>query len=531
MLVLGKEMTLCRQFLTPLPKLIFRFLVVWLIAGAAILILWRMLERIGERETGRKKPLHASVVYLIIFAGFVPMWLINWPGTFTGDLSLQVKEFELGLLSQSFPLLHTVFVGFFVTLGKSIFGSYNAGIALAVFVQLLILSGILTYIVIFFDRRSAFPHAGRLLVLLFVLNPVCQLYSKDLVRDTLFSAFAMLTGFLIYSAAYETERIFSSWRGCLIFAAVMLMTLFLRNTAILLITIEFLLLAVKFLKEKRPESRKCLALLIAVLAVWGVWKGFAADRATLKNSVFDGVGGGEKEVLSVPIQQAVRAAYFNWNSLPQEDKNILLEMFSEATIKDYDDDNADVVKAAFDQNKFKEDWQKYSIEWLKLGMMYKRSYLEAFLVLNTEGYYPDTVLDGNGIYGKNTYYTSGTTGQGHPASLFPKAYNRLSKTFSSGKLLEPLPFKLFFSPAVMLYILLFAVFYALYVNRKGAIILLPALVIHIGDFFAPVVSLRYYLTSFIAAAPAIILVLSLSKGNLEVRSCSATKNLNVSNAI
>lgn len=509
MLILGREMTQYRMFLTPMAKLAVRFLGLWVVLSAVTIILWRAADSLRFKEPAERKPLRPWVVFLVLFAGFVPMWLINFPGTFAGDTAAQLMEYEQGCVSQSFPVLHTVFVGAFVTAGRTIFGSYNGGIALAVFVQLLILSGILTYTVLFFDRRSAFPHAGIVLMGLYIFSPVLQLFSKDLTRDTLFSAFALLSGFLLYEAVCEPERFFARPLRSLSFASAMLAMLFLRNAAIALVAAELAVAVILLLRERRPGYKKCLAVLAAVLALWGVWKGIVCDRVTLKNSPCEGVAeSGIKESLSVPIQQTVRAAYLNWNTLPEEDREIVQELFPEGIIISYDDDCADIVKAGFDQNKFKADRQKYIREWLRLGKMYKRSYLEAFLVLNTEGYYPDTVFDGNGIYGEDSYYSGGTDTPGHPDSVFPKAYSRLSELTADGHRLSRC--KALFAPAVMLYILLFAAFYSLYrkTTRGGVFLLLPAIFIHIGTLFGPTVNLRYYLASFISAAPAIVFMLS-----------------------
>lgn len=508
MLTLGREMTMCRMFLTPTARLALLFIGTWIGLCAVTLVLWRFLDSLSFKEPEKRRPMRSFIVFLIILAGFIPMWLISFPGTYAGDISAQLMEFEQGKISQSFPVLHTVFVGAFITAGRAIFGSYNGGIALAVFAQLVTLSAVLTYTVIFFDRRSTLPWAGAVLMLLYILCPVLQLYSKDLVRDTLFSVFALLSGFLLYSAVYETERLFFSPVRTFLFASVLLAMLFLRNSAIMLFAVELIIVTPKLIKDRRAGYGRCLAVFAAVLALWGAWSGIVSGRAVLKNSEFEGVAeSGIKENLSVPIQQMMRASYLNWNTLPQEDRDTVQELFSETMIRwCYDDDCADIVKASFDQKKFKADWQRYLKEWLRLGMMYKRSYLEAFLVLNTEAFYPDTVLDGNDIYGDTAYYSDGTAAPGHKASVFPGAYERLSEFMARDGAVHRL--RLLFAPAYMLYLLLFAAFYLLYKKGRGMILILPAIIIHLGTLFAPVASLRYYFASFISAAPAAVLVLS-----------------------
>ncbi len=507
MLVIGREMTVYRCFFTPPAKLALRFLGVWLAAFAVTALLWKLLDKINSKSKSGKKHSNPAAIYIFIFCALVPMWLINFPGTFLGDISLQLAEYEQGTISRSFPVLHTVFIGFFVTLGRAVFGSCNGGIALAVFVQLAIISGILTYTAVFFDRRSSLPHAGWLLALLYAITPALQFFSKDLVRDTLFSSSALLTGFLLYSATYEPERICKKPAKAVLFVALLTATLLLRNSAILLIAAEVIVFLIK--GRKSISYKKVLALFIAALALWGVWSGLIADRATVKDSEFEGVAkSGIKESLSVPIQQVSRTTAYNWDRLTQEERDTILELFSEDTIKNYDDDCADIAKAEFNQDKFKADWKRYVKEWLELGLKYKRSYLEAFLVLNTESYYPDTCFDGNSIYGDVAYYSSGTAAPGETASLFPKIYERLSSALEQRSFEKYPLIKLLLAPATMLYLMLFAAFYARYRGGKGSVVLLPAIFIHLGTLFAPVASLRYYLASFISAAPAIMLLLS-----------------------
>ncbi len=505
MLVIGREMTVYRCFFTPLLKLALRFLGVWLVVFAVTALLWKLLNKINFRSNKVEKHSDSAIshniyIFIFIFCALALMWLICFPGLTLCDISAQLEEYEQGTISRSFPILSTVFIGFFVTLGEAVFGTYNGGIALAVFVQIIIISGILTYTAVFFDRRSSFPHAGWLLALFYIITPMLQFFSVYLVRDTLFSFFALLTGFMLYLSIYEPERICKKPSNTVLFGVLLTATLFMRNSAVLLIAAEAIIFLVK--GRKNTSYKKVLALFAAVFALWGVWSGFVADRATVKDSHVEGIAkSGIKESLSVPIQQTVRAAYYNWHSLPQEDKDIVTELFPEGILVNYDDDSADIPKAGFDQDKFKANWKRYVKEWLKLGMMYKRSYLEAFLVLNTEMYYPDTCFDGDAV-GTPCYF-----GCHASESLFPKINNCLTSALGQPGFENPL-INFLLAPATMLYLMMFAAFYTRYRGGKGGVVLLPAIFIHLGALFGPVTSLRYCMASFISAAPAIMLLLS-----------------------
>lgn len=59
-----------------------------------------------------------------------------------------------------------------------------------------------------------------------------------------------------------------------------------------------------------------------------------------------------------------------------------------------DDDNADWLKYCMNNEAFESNPLRYIKEWIILGIKYPKTYLDAFLVLNCENWYPDTIFDG-----------------------------------------------------------------------------------------------------------------------------------------
>lgn len=438
--------------------------------------------------------------------------MANYPGTFYGDISIQYKEYINHTVSRSFPVFHTYLIGYIIQKGWQLTGDYNFGIALCTFVQMSLLALVFTWIIHFFKLRYTGKKIVAVLWLGFAFSPVIQLFCRNLVRDVLFSMFSLVLGFIIYLLLYETDTIMNSQLKVLLVFIALFITLNLRNVAFLFfIGVLFCLLF--NMKGNKKRFKKVFLLFIALFIVEGIYYNFVLDKISIKNSEHAGVAeSGIKESLSVPIQQVVRTTNLLWEELEEEDKAVWRELFpEEILIAGYDDDNADVPKVYFNQAVFMEKPFRYVKEWISLGGRYPGVYLDAFLDLNCEVWYPDSILDGyTGMLGGECLYSgSGTAEPGYTDSKIPSIYaweEKINHTISFSKV--PLV-SLLFSPAFMLYIMLYAAFYLHYRgNSQFITIILPAIILHLGTLFCPVVSVRYNLISFITAPVALALIIA-----------------------
>lgn len=479
---------------------------------------WLLLEsRESKRLSGDKKKQNDIkrprwyIVWPLIFIAWIPIWLCNFPGTFVGDEIFQLIEYETGAFTSAFPILHTLFIGGVVSGVQKLTGSYNAGIAVLTFIQMVILSGIFTYVLTFLRKTGVSRGLTCCAASLFALSPVIMLFSKDTVRDVMFSALLLLFGILLTELLLNSEEFLSCKLKAVFIILVGFAVTVMRNAAIILIVAMASAFFVRAVCKKSKILARACVIFGVIIAMHAVWSGPFYDMLGIEKAP-------TKEYLSVPISQISKTVSHAEVELTEEDLNNTLTLFSEPLILGYyDNDSVDLPKSWFDGERYSEDIPKYTKWWASLGTRYPGLYLNAFLSLNCDVWYPNTLIDDlctpprDVSDAPTSYYSFRVDLPGELNSQFPwllEIQRKISEEISFQKI--PLV-SLLFSPAMMLYILMFAALYLLYCGKSVfATPLLIAIAVHFATFFGPMVVLRYNLLSFITVPFAFAAALSAS---------------------
>lgn len=530
-LIVGKESTKLYEIYPLAPLIIIPVVMLTAVLYYLISALWRALGA-NEHALNRRGPLSRAVerllckrywplvVFLVILLCWLPSWLANYPGTFTEDTNIQVEEYAAGQISNVFPVLHTIFVGFVVTGVRTATGSIQTGIAVCTVIQMLLLAGIFTYTVGFFVKRGFSPRAVLLVWGGFALSPVVHLFCKDLVRDTLFCGFMLLVGVMSAELLTDTKSFFKKPGKIALYVVAGFVAAAFRNAAIFALVAAFAAACVIMLKNNARRDLPRVAALFAVIFLsFFIWDGPICGSFALERPVNEFVARDKtSELLSVPIQQLVRVCppYVGY-TLSREDTDALLELFPADIVTgrtQYPADRADMPKYYFNYENFHADPMKYIGLWFRLGLRYPAEYLNAFFKLSCEAWYPSSDLD---VYAdssgtETSYYKPGVSGgEAATESKIPWLYGlqyRLSTTTEFFRI--PLS-ALLFAPAAMLYILLICLGYLRW-RKKGAFAFMVsiAVIVHLGTFLCPVVALRYELLSFFTVPVALALAFNPS---------------------
>ena len=102
--------------------------------------------------------------FALILLCWVPVWLAFYPGTFRYDAEPQFYSYLDGMLTTHHPLLHTVFMGWLLSLGNDA-DSLTLGVALYAGVQMVLMAGIFGVACAWLRKRRA-PLGLRLAMLL-----------------------------------------------------------------------------------------------------------------------------------------------------------------------------------------------------------------------------------------------------------------------------------------------------------------------------------------------------------------------------
>lgn len=269
------------------------------------------------------------------------------------------------------PLLHTLILGGIISLGKALFGSYQAGFALFIAVQLLLASNCMAQMVLFLKKRRV-PLVVILAGLIWTVSyPVIQTLNLNSTKDILCGIFlAYFTMAFWDLIEYGEEQ--KPWKYVKTFILGLLACL-MRNALIFL----FIILLLASLLFRLKDRKVYLMLLSTVLLVEGF--------SLVCGSVLRIPKADFKENLSIPIQQTATVAFMHlsgWEVLAdEEDMAILDELYTdmESLMWNYSGNVADYPKLMFRSDVFKSDPLRYLSLYFKLGFQNPRTYYDAFL--------------------------------------------------------------------------------------------------------------------------------------------------------
>ncbi|MCM1345451.1 MAG: DUF6020 family protein [Muribaculaceae bacterium] len=310
------------------------------------------------------------ILWLIVSLFQIPAWLSWFPGIFGYDTPIQFAMYTGDIpLNSANPLVHTWILGGIFSLGKAVFGSYQAGFVLFVILQQMLITNCMANMAIFLIRRRV-PLIAVLIGLLWTItHPIIQILDLNTTKDILggvFFAFFVMAFWKIIEE--KKERKITEYIKAFFFG---LMTCLLRN-AILFLMIALLALS---LFARLKDKKIYMTLLSVVVCV--------ETFSLLCSSAFQIPKGDMRENLSIPIQQTAYIAYRYQTdgdlNLLEEDLRSLEELF--ADIEDfpanYDLYSADYPKGCFQTEAFKSDPGRYISLYFRLGMQYPKLYLEA----------------------------------------------------------------------------------------------------------------------------------------------------------
>ena len=328
-----------------------------------------------------KKPFCTWGAFLLFFACYTPMLLIEFPGSFTYDVTAQTFQIASGSYSMFYPLVHTLLLKLCLD-AYGLLQSFEKCALLCSGIQMALVSLCFAWVCASISRFCS-RRAARLAVAFFALCPYHAVFASNFTKDVLFAAF--LAVFVAYTLEYvQAGRLGTLRMAVCVFAG--MMACLLRNNMIYAMLVWVALLLV-FGRGVRRAA--CWALLAAVLGM-GANQGLAA--LTHADS------GDAKEMLSVPAQQLSRAYTLSPESFTEADMFAMDTYFGDAGYTRYDATLADFTKNDLVTDVILEDKAGFFNLWLTIGARCPNIYLDALLELDLPFLYPYRAYAGTAKY-------------------------------------------------------------------------------------------------------------------------------------
>ena len=441
------------------------------------------------RPFGSDRRLRIGVVCFFILA-WVPFFLCTYPGSVTVDTLNQLRQtWHMKPLSNNNPLFDTMIYGVLYQIGTFLGRSDNAGIAMNIFIQLLLYLFAFTYCVETVYRISDSSYLTLALTLYYGIVPVYGSAMRVMLKDSLHLPIVVLYFSFLIRLAYFPPKKHALWKFFLLFLAAALS----RKAAFFYILAGAVVLW--WLRRKDPAFRLLLpVILLDVVCFLGI-----------ENLLYPALGAARaptRELLSIPIQGVAYITIHHHEDMPPELLNSINKLMNiDSILADYSPYKSDSMKTLFNGtvsellHLYLSLIRRYPADALK--SIIASSWRYFFPFDNPAGAFRQYIADST-PYNKNIYH------------VFPSLLKRLAKytdMWSSSPLLTT-----WIAPGTHAWILLFTAARTYRKRlRKNAVLIIPMCILLVGLMFTPVnADTRYALPLFGLAPAALALVCGCS---------------------
>ena len=135
--------------------------------------------------TDNKKSI--AILGIILFACWIPYFLKEFPGIVMYDSIYQMQQ-ALGVenLNYHHPVIHTILIKLCLEIGKFLFHSVNAGVAIYTIVQMAVMALIFSFIIYYMAKKGVNTWIRLIIMIYFSICPIFPLMSIAMNKDTLF---------------------------------------------------------------------------------------------------------------------------------------------------------------------------------------------------------------------------------------------------------------------------------------------------------------------------------------------------------
>ena len=441
------------------------------------------------------------------FAGYLAILMLFWlpyhlayfPALMEYDSGYQLWQSWNHVYNASNPLIHTFILGFFYLTGERI-ATVTAGLAVLSFLQQLLMASCLAWALTVLRRNGAPRLPAALCLLFFGLLPVFGMMSLSMTKDVPFYCLVLVQLTLIFDG-FRRPAFLRSWRYWAVLTAVTVLACLFRANALAAMFLIPPLICLGCRSRSFRERVFC-SLMAGTLLACGlnalIVSAVQADSPLLRES------------LNVPIVQLARTS-----SLHEDVRDDLTENQENLVSMPllYIPYVADLAKwNSTPENGAPGSFLKL---WARWGSSYPVDYADAALLLNRGYWY---LWDWNyaKVYGESYEQHLGVLPSRVSAGIgtivescfLPDFYAHMEHMYSENQYLDIPGYRLLFSPAFYVWILLFALACATCRGRQD--VRMPARIgcLYLaGLLLGPCCILRYALL-FMMLAPLLLCMLA-----------------------
>lgn len=452
------------------------------------------------------------LIWLVMVVCWLPVCAAFFPGLLTYDPLYEVKwALSDGVVTAFHTLAHSFWLTGMFSVGKMLFGSYEAGMVLYTVSQVLLLSGAFSYCV-YALRRLGVPFWVRTCALVwFALFPVHAVLAVTATKDVAFAAFFLLAVLFSLEALQNPTRFFSKWRYPLRLAAVLLLMFAFRKNGIYAFAV-----AAPFLVAGCTGARGRAALLCGACLLAGVLYFGPIHQAVCTPDTPTVPASGKVEALSVPMQQLARTLVDDGDDVDQDMRQAIANYLP--SWQAYNERIVDPLKFGGNTNeRIEEDPFGFLGLWATVGAQHVDTYVDAWAAMSYGYWYVDfhfsSYLEGYPYLDCSSVAPDGISDADADAFIFIEQHSVQSLAQVVGAIMRHQPWEAvpvvswLFSPGLMFWVLAFSAVACLYARRlRLAASLVFPLVYWVSCLLGPTLLIRYAYPFFVIMPLAVAIV-------------------------
>ena len=327
------------------------------------------------------------ITYIVVFLGGVLVWLATFPGIWGYDAATQfatilnVDEDYTKSVGAHYSLPLGWLMTTIMSIGNNMFGSFQAGLALCCFLQLIFMSYVATRIILYATKMTKNIYVYIIAVAFFALFPLYTSMTIYMTQDTIFGGLFALTFINLCELAFN-KGYWDKKRNPIFLSILLLLVCLSRNNGFYCLLIAFVIL-IFFVKKKRMATIAVFAIPMCLFQIYNgpILNAFSVDKSSAIS-----------EILSVPSQQIARVYNYNSDVIDENNKKAIDKYY--ANYKDFVEyvqypSIADFSKRYINRENVTGDFGGYVGLWLELGIKDPKNYIEAAFLNNIGFWYPN----------------------------------------------------------------------------------------------------------------------------------------------
>ena len=333
---------------------------------------------------GKGATIGSSWILLIALALILfwsPYLVACFPGNLTSDSIGEIRQ-QLGLspLSNHHPVIHQLMIKACLLLTNP-FGSISAGVSLYIVLQMVTMAVIFSLCLVSLVKNGVSKRLVIAFFAFYALFTIHGFYVVTMYKDVPFAGITLLLMLLLGNELREDFSSFNRKKLLRILGLIFLSFLFctVRNNGYYAFVIGF----VPLLFFQRKSWKKLLLVFLSTILLVNAYNYIIFEKLEIRKSETG-------EMLGIPLQMLARVVKEENPDLSDEDFLILQDVIPDYSVlaAHYTPDNSDPIKGngVFLPHIFDANPSIYLKSWLKIGLKYPRTYLDAFL-LQTCGFW------------------------------------------------------------------------------------------------------------------------------------------------